>query len=116
MPRLLPRSSRARSPRRTTAAARQAIARAVMFEQLELRRMMAGNVFISEFMAANATSLLDQDAAASDWVELHNPTNATVNLDGYFLTDKKTQLNQWRIPAVSLAPNGYLTIFASGKN
>src|SRR5688500_6917347 len=55
-----------------------------MFEALEARQMLAGNTpVISEFMAVNGDTLADQDGAYSDWIEIHNPTGASVNLDGY---------------------------------
>src|SRR6185503_4154335 len=33
-----------------------------------------------------------------------------------FLTDDPLDLDQWRIPAVTVAPGAYLLIFASGKD
>jgi len=75
-----------------------------------------GQVIISEFMASNSRTLADQDGEYSDWIELHNETAATVNLDGWFLSDDPADLNKWRFPATNLVANGYLVIFASGKN
>ena len=51
----------------------------------------ADNVLISEFMAVNDGTLLDEDGDSEDWVELHNAGPNTVNLDGWFLTDKLSQ-------------------------
>jgi hypothetical protein len=81
-----------------------------------LRPARAADVFISEFMALNKQTLADEDGAYSDWIELHNAGSATVNLDGWYLTDTTNNLTQWRIPATNLLANGYLIIFASGKN
>ena len=39
-------------------------------------------VFITEFMAANNGSLLDQDGDASDWIEIYNAGSNTANLGG----------------------------------
>jgi hypothetical protein len=71
---------------------------------------------ISEFAAVNDGPLLDEDGDKSDWIEIHNAGTNTVNLDGWFLTDKAGNLNQWRFPAETLPPNGYLVVFASNKN
>ena len=73
-------------------------------------------VLITEFMAANTVTLRDQDRAYSDWIELFNAGSAPVNLEGWFLTDKLEQPTLWRFPAVSLAPNSHLVVFASGRN
>jgi hypothetical protein len=69
---------------------------------------------ISEFMASNKVSLLDADGDSSDWIEIYNPTSATVNLDGWYLTDDLTKLQKWQFPAVPLARGGCLVVFASG--
>ncbi len=73
-------------------------------------------VVISEFMAINDTVLEDEDGDFSDWIELHNRSNAAVNLEGWFLTDDEDEPRKWRLPAVSIEPGEYLIIFASGKD
>ena len=74
------------------------------------------SVRISEFQAVNDATLEDEDGEYSDWIELHNPGTNTVDLTGWYLTDKASQLTQWRFPATNLPPNAYLVVFASGKN
>ena len=71
---------------------------------------------ISELMADNKSTISDEDSAFSDWVEIHNPTSAPIPLDGWYLTDKAANPTQWRFPAVTLAPGGFLVVWASGKN
>ena len=73
-------------------------------------------VVISEFMADNRSGIRDDDAERSDWLELANIGLLATNLEGWFLTDSRTNLAKWRIPAVTLARNQYLLIWASGKN
>ena len=75
-----------------------------------------GGVRISEFMASNKNTLTDDFGEASDWIEIHNDTPATVNLDGWFLTDKSSNLTQWRFPATNLPPGTFLLIFASSRD
>jgi Concanavalin A-like lectin/glucanases superfamily/Chitobiase/beta-hexosaminidase C-terminal domain/CotH kinase protein/Lamin Tail Domain len=77
---------------------------------------LANPVIISEFMAKNSTVLTDEDNDHSDWIELHNLSSGSVNLDGWFLTDTTNNLCRWRIPATNLVARGYFVIFASGKN
>ncbi|HAB17604.1 MAG TPA: CotH kinase family protein [Verrucomicrobiota bacterium] len=73
-------------------------------------------LFISEFMARNVTTLTDNKSAYPDWIELYNPGPDPVALDGWFLTDSATNLTQWRLGAQTLEAGSYLVIFASGKN
>jgi hypothetical protein len=76
----------------------------------------SADVVISEFMALNTKTLADEDGDYSDWIELHNVTLTNVNLEGWFLTDNTNSLSKWRFPATNLPPNGFLVVFASGKN
>jgi hypothetical protein len=71
---------------------------------------------ISEFMAANTRTLADGDGAFSDWIEIHNPDNVPVRLDGWFLADSVSNKTKWQFPGVAIPPDGYLVVFASGKN
>jgi hypothetical protein len=71
---------------------------------------------ISEFVACNKASLRDKEGDSSDWLELFNPTNKAIDLDGWYLTDDVNDLEKWELPDVPLAPGGYLVIFASGKD
>ena len=71
---------------------------------------------ITEFMAQNGNTLNDEDGDSSDWIEIYNPTPATVNLNGWFLTDNAGNPTKWRFPAVMLGSEQFLVVFASGKN
>jgi hypothetical protein len=71
---------------------------------------------ISEFMAANFATLADEDGAYSDWIELHNPDAAPVDLTGWYLTDSPSKMAKWQFPAVTLPAGAYLVVFASSKN
>jgi hypothetical protein len=71
---------------------------------------------ITEFMAVNHDTIKDEDGESSDWIELYNPTPATLSLLGYHLTDDLAKPGKWTFPAVSIPPESYLVVFASGKN
>ena len=73
-------------------------------------------LYITEFMADNRTTIEDEDGDASDWIEIFNSGTEPVNLGGYFLTDTTDTLTSWSFPAVELAENGFLLVFASGKD
>jgi len=74
------------------------------------------NPVITEFMAVNDSTLMDEDLEYSDWIEIHNPTGAAINLDGWHLTDEEDNLDKWRFPAVTLPAGAYLVVFASGED
>jgi len=80
-------------------------------------------LLINEFVARNNSEpplrngeLLDEDGDASDWIEIYNPTNELINLDGWFLTDDANDLEKWEFPAVEISRGRFLVVFASGKN
>jgi Lamin Tail Domain/Secretion system C-terminal sorting domain len=73
------------------------------------------SVVINEFMADNdpLTEIVDEVGQSEDWIELHNTTNTTINIGGYFLSDELGQLDKWQIPAgQSIGPNGYKIFWA----
>jgi len=81
------------------------------------------SLIISEFMAINgskqpltAGELLDEDGDSSDWIEIYNPTDTAIDLDGWYLTDSTVNLRQWKFPSVQIQPDNFLIVFASGKD
>jgi hypothetical protein len=74
------------------------------------------NLVINEFMAANQSSLADEDGDYSDWIEIYNPSSQAVNLSGWALTDDPIQPEKWTFPNISLESRAYLLVFASGKD
>ena len=75
-------------------------------EVLEQRLLLAVTPVINEFMASNHNTINDEDGASSDWIEIYNPSDQSLNLDGYFLTDDAAVLDKWRMPAATVSPPG----------
>jgi hypothetical protein len=75
---------------------------------------------INEILAKatdNDIAYLDEDYELSDWIEIRNPNEFAVSLDGHALTDDPTLATRWNFPADSFVDaDGYLVVFASGKN
>lgn len=70
-------------------------------------------VTINEFMASNQTSVTDQNGEYDDWIELYNPTNAEINLSGYFLSDNPENLTKYALPSgTTMNAKGFLIIWA----
>ena len=57
-------------------------------------QQIVGPAIISEFMASNDDTLLDGDGASSDWIEIYNLTDQTLDLQGWYLTDKIDNLTK----------------------
>jgi hypothetical protein len=76
----------------------------------------AATVIISEFMANNTGPLSDEDGEDSDWIEIQNTSTNTVNLNGWYLTDKSGNLTKWRFPSTNIAPNSFMIVWASEKD
>jgi hypothetical protein len=62
--------------------------RRLLVESLEHRFLLVSWPVITEFMARNDGVLNDGDGNSSDWIEVYNPGNESVNLSGFRLTDK----------------------------
>ncbi len=87
----------------------------LLFEALENRCLLSGNLLISEFVADNNAGLVDGYGKNSDWIELYNATDEPLLLRDYYLTDNARNLAKWRFPDITLAPRSYVVVFASGK-
>ena len=76
-----------------------------------------GQIVINEYSASNLDGYLDNYNKYEDWIELYNTGSTTVNLEGYYLSDDDEDNTKWEIPAGTyIAPNGYVTIWCSGRN
>ncbi len=55
------------------------------------------------------TSFLETQPA-SDWIELYNASNKSINLDKYYLSDDKSDLHKYNLPSIELGPGCYYVI------
>ncbi|TWT36647.1 CotH protein [Posidoniimonas corsicana] len=79
--------------------------------------MLAAEPIITEFLASNSDGLLDGNGVSSDWIEIYNAGDTTIDLNGWRLTDDAGDLSKWQFPDVVesiLDPGEYLVVFASG--
>ena len=72
---------------------------------------------ISELMSSNSSYLPGPYKNTTDWVELYNAGNTTIDLSQYYLTDS-SNLTKYPLPSKTLAPGKYIVILLSesGKN
>ncbi|RYD36397.1 MAG: hypothetical protein EOP86_06075 [Verrucomicrobiaceae bacterium] len=78
--------------------------------------VLDSKIRINEVLAVStpATRPLDQSRRAQDWIELRNELDQPVNLAGWHLSDDPQEPAKWTFPAVTIPPQGYLLVFASG--
>jgi len=71
---------------------------------------------INEFMASNATTIADDYGEYDDWIELFNYGSDTVNVAGYYITDKFDNTTKHQIPTgfnvTKIPPGGFLLLWA----
>lgn len=75
------------------------------------RSVLDSDVYISEVMSDNTGTLADENGDLCDWIELHNPTDKSISLEGYILSDGS---EKFTFPKISMKPGEYLVIFADG--
>ncbi|MDA3823801.1 MAG: chitobiase/beta-hexosaminidase C-terminal domain-containing protein, partial [Bacteroidales bacterium] len=75
-------------------------------------------ILINEFAASNSNTIADPEFNNySDWIELHNIDSQAWNLKNFYLTDNMNDPNKWQITMDTiLEPNGFIIIWADGKN
>jgi hypothetical protein len=67
-------------------------------------------------MSSNSTAVADDDGDYSDWIELYNDGQETVQMEGWGLSDSYDNPFKWVFPESSMEPGEFLLIWASGKN
>lgn len=78
---------------------------------------LSSQVVINEFSASNYDDTQDNYGEYEDYIELYNTSPNTVDLSGYYLSDKLTNLDKWEIPAgVTIPGNGHLLIWCDDRN
>ncbi len=71
------------------------------------------DIVINELMPVNSTVVTDQDGEYEDWIELFNKKPYSIDISGYHLSDKKSNVLKWKFPdGTSIRENGYLIIWA----
>ena len=79
------------------------------------RLPLSASPVISEFMAANATTLKDGHDNYEDWIEVWNPDAAPVDLAGWRLTDTAANLGKFVFPTKIVPAGARLIVFASNR-
>ena len=73
-------------------------------------------VIINEYSCSNMSTYADSYGGYEDWIELYNTTGSAIDLTGYYLSDKSSNLLKWQVPSGSIPANGYKLVIASQRN
>ena len=74
------------------------------------------SLLITEVMAINHGTLVDEDGDFADWIEIHNAGETSVPLKGWALSDDGDFGDGWKFPERTLDPGEYLVVFASAND
>lgn len=75
-----------------------------------------GQIHINEVMFSNKDAHFDSFGTASDWIELYNASDSTISLLDWSITDNPQKNSYWKFPDISIEPQSFLLLFASGKD
>lgn len=74
-----------------------------------------GDIVINEFLAINDKSDINEYGVYTDWIELFNSTNKTLNLSGFLLSDDATEKGKFTFAENTLIyPKSFMIIWADG--
>jgi CotH protein/lamin tail-like protein/chitobiase/beta-hexosaminidase-like protein/type IX secretion system substrate protein/fibronectin type III domain protein len=89
----------------------------VLVISLLFNHKISAQVVINEFSGANFGSIYDNYGEDSDWIELYNTGAASVDLSGYYLSDKIDNPTKFQVPAgVNIGAGAHLVIWASERD
>ena len=75
-----------------------------------------GQIVVNEVLSLNTSNITDENDDYSDWIELYNYSNGTVNLEGFSISDNLIDTLVWVFPNINMASHSHLLLFASGKD
>ncbi len=77
---------------------------------------VSAQIVINEYSCSNVNGMTDNYGETEDWVELLNVTSSPIDLTGYYLSDKASNLLKWQIPSGTIPANGFKMVIASRRN
>ncbi|MBR5062122.1 MAG: CotH kinase family protein [Prevotella sp.] len=78
----------------------------------------AESLVVNEVMASNYDLFISPSWNFDGWIELYNPSNATVSLADIYISDDPANLTKWQAPSYMgiIPPNGFKTIWFDHSN
>ena len=73
-----------------------------------------GALEITEVMSSNSAYFADENGEFHDYVEIRNNSSASVDLEGWYLSDGSDKLKRWAFPEMTLPAGGSIAVHCSG--
>ena len=77
---------------------------------------LKAQLVINEGSNRNYSTIDDEDGEYSDWIEIYNSGDETVNLLNYSLSDRLDEPLKWVFPNIEILAGEFKTIYCSGKD
>ena len=71
-------------------------------------------LIINEYMTHNKTVGYLSDGGYYDFIELYNPSDKEVNMNGLYLSDNKNKLTKFALPDKVVKPKEYVVVYLTG--
>ena len=78
--------------------------------------LIGQTIQINEIVSSNQTTFYDEDGDTPDWIELYNPSQNSISLHNWGISDDPDDPFKWRFPNTSINTDQYLLVMASDKN
>ena len=76
----------------------------------------SAQLVINEYSCSNTMGPDDAFGETEDWAEFYNVGSSAIDLSGYYLSDKSSDLSKWEIPAgISVPSGGFAKVVFSGR-
>lgn len=88
----------------------------ILFFLAQISFSIKSQIIINEYSCSNISTITDAFGEYEDWVELYNASANPIDLTGWYLSDKSTNLTKWMIPSGLIEGNSFKMVYCSGKN
>lgn len=76
---------------------------------------VGADLVINEFVASNASGVVDETGAFPDWIELLNVSSGTLNLGEFYISDDPIDPGKHRFSGdLNIEAGAYLVVYADG--
>jgi hypothetical protein len=84
----------------------------LMIFKVEPAIAAANSIVINEFMASNTGIIKDDFGDNDDWIELYNTTSQSINMSGFYISDKTDNPTKFKFAdGISIPAGGYLIVW-----
>lgn len=89
----------------------------IVISFLLIFQSLSAQVLINEFSAANFSDVADNHGEYEDWIELYNAGATSVDLAGYYLSDRVDDPTKWIIPSgITIDAGAFKRFWCSGRD